>query len=378
MAKVSVVRCSSYDLDVVEAAFRNGLAALGDNKFVSAGQRVALKANLLQAQVPERGMTTHPAVVHAVARWVREQGATPVIVDSPGGPYTGRQLRKLYETTGMMQVADQTGAELNYDLSGLRVQCPEGRVLRSLDIAAAVAGADAVINLPKLKTHGLLQLTCAVKNLFGVVPGLIKGAYHARFPSIEQFSAMLVDIVAHVRPVLNVVDAVVGMEGDGPSAGTLRQVGLMVTGSDTFAVDLVCAHLVGMNPEEVQTIAAAVRRGLSSGRVGDVEIVGSELSEVRVAAFRPPSTGTRVTRVLPSRVPSWLVNQLLAQPGAGHGCTGCGVCVTGCPVGAIRIIDGRAITDLRDCVHCYCCHELCPERAVELHHTLLGRLVNLI
>lgn len=339
---------------------------------------MALKVNLLQSQPPEKGMTTHPAVVSAVAKWVRDQGATPVITDSPGGLVTTRHLRTLYETTGMSEVADRTGAELNYDLSTLRVDCPEGRALHSLDIAAAVAGADAVINLPKLKTHGLLQLTCAVKNLFGVVPGLIKGAYHARFPSIEQFSAMLVDIVGYVRPVLNVVDAVVAMEGDGPSAGTLREVGLLVTGSDAFAVDVVCAKLAGMEPQSVQTIAAAMRRGLSSGQVGDVELSGSELSEVRVAPFRLPSTGTRVTRAIPSRVPQWLVNELLARPGAGPNCTGCGTCVTGCPAGAISIVDGHAITDLKSCVHCYCCHELCPERAVELRHTLLGRLVNLV
>ena len=378
MAQVSLIRCSSYELGVVEAAWRDCLAPFADHHFVHPGQRVALKVNLLQAQPPEKGMTTHPAVVSAAAKWVREQGATPVIVDSPGGLYTAKMLSTLYEATGMMEVAARTGAELNYDLSLSRVDCPQARALRTLDIVGAVAHADAVINLPKLKTHGLLQLTAAVKNLFGVVPGLIKGAYHARFPSVERFSTMLVDIVEYVRPVLNVVDAVVAMEGDGPSTGTLRQVGLLIAGGDAYAVDVVCADVIGMSPGSVQSIAAAARRGLSGVRVEDIELHGPSLSEVRVAPFRLPSTGTHRTRMIPDRVPSWLTSQLLAQPRAGANCTGCGVCVASCPVGAITLVNGRAVTDLRDCVHCYCCQELCPVGAVELRQTLLGRLVNLI
>jgi uncharacterized protein (DUF362 family)/NAD-dependent dihydropyrimidine dehydrogenase PreA subunit len=366
LAQVYIARCSSYDPQAVEAAFVQSLQSLSDAQLlVRPGQRVLLKPNLLQAQRPERGITTHPAVVAAVARWVRDAGATAIIADSPGGLYNQHLLRQLYDVTGMATVAQDTGALLNYDLSTLQVSCPGARAAQTLDALRVAVDADAIINIPKLKTHGLMQLTGAVKNLFGTVPGVIKGAYHARFPSVERFAAMLIDIVGYYRPVLTVMDAVVAMEGDGPSGGDLRDVGVLLTSADAVAVDMVAASMVGMAPLGVPTIAAAVRRGLGTGRVGDIRLLGAALDEVRVAGFKQPSTAGQRVRMIPSLVPSWITNALLASPEAGPHCTGCGVCAENCPVQAIAIVDKRARTDLKRCIRCYCCHELCPEDAVD-------------
>jgi uncharacterized protein (DUF362 family)/NAD-dependent dihydropyrimidine dehydrogenase PreA subunit len=377
MSRVYVARCPDYEPQHVESALQESLQPfVGGPPLVQAGQRVILKANLLQGKPPEAGVTTHPAVVAAVARWVRHAGATPIIADSPGGPFNVRTLQHIYDVTGMSAAAEAAGAELNYDVSTVQVPCPEGRASKTLDAARAIAEADAIISLPKLKTHGLTQFTGATKNLFGTVPGLTKGVYHARFPTVDRFSAMLIDILSHYRPVLTVMDAVVGMEGDGPSAGDLRKIGLLLTSPDAIALDVVATSIVGMQPRNVPPITAAVRRGLSTGRLEDVEVLGASLDSVRVAGFKRPSTGGSHARMVPEWVPHWITDSLLASPQAGPKCIACGICAMNCPVQAITIVDRRARTDLKRCIRCYCCHELCPEDAVELHQPLLARLVN--
>lgn len=358
-------------------ALRESLRALFDSEAViKPGQKVLLKPNLLQAKPPDAAVTTHPAVVAAVARMVKSVGATPIIADSPGGAFNAASLRRVYQTTGMVATAEETGALLNYDCGSVRVAHPEGRVTQTLDAMRVAVEADAIINLPKLKTHGLTQLTGAIKNLFGTVPGITKAAYHARFPTVDRFSAMLIDILAYYKPVLTVMDAVVGMEGDGPSGGSPRQIGVLIAGTDGVAVDVVAASLVGAVPPSVPPIAAAVRRKISTGRVEDIELSGAPVDAVRVTGFRRHSSGTQHARMLPSVIPRWITDQLLANPQAGDRCTACGVCVDNCAVRAIAIVDGRAHTDLGRCIHCFCCHELCPEDAVELHQPILARLLN--
>ncbi len=377
MSRVYVARCPDYDPQNVESALRASLQALSsDEPLVKAGQRVVLKVNLVQGQPPEKAVTTHPALVAALAKWVRGAGATPIIADSPGGRFNAQTLRRVYDVTGMTAAAEEGGALLNYDVGMVQVPCPQGRATKTLDAVRAVVEADAIISLPKLKTHGLMLFTGAVKNLFGTVPGTIKASYHAKFMAVDRFSAMLVDILSYYKPVLTIMDAVVGMEGNGSSGGDPRHIGLLLTSTDGIALDVVATTIVGMSPLSVPTIAAAVRRGLSTGRVADIEIVGSYLAAVRVTGFKQPTTGSRYARMFPDPVPKWFTDQLLASPQAGPRCTACGICVANCPVQAIQITDKRAHTDRNRCIRCYCCHELCPEDAVELHHPLLAGLVD--
>ena len=374
--KVYIARCPSYDQQIVEAALRESLRAFSDTQaLIEPGQRVILKVNLLQAQPPEKAVTTHPAVVAAVAKWVRELGATPIIADSPGGLFTVRRLRHVYRATGMVAAAEEGGALLNYDVRTVQLPYPEGHLLKMVDVMRAVVEADAIISLPKLKTHGLTLFTGATKNLFGTVPGLTKAGYHTKLPTVDKFSEMLIDILSCHKPVLTVMDAVVGMEGDGPSGGNPRHVGLLLTSTDGVALDVVATSIIGMSPLEVPPIAAAVRRGLTSGHVEDIEILGSLLSEVQIADFKRPRTGSSDVSRLPRFIRAWANRLLLASPQAGSKCIACGVCVENCPMQAITIVNGRAHMDLARCIRCYCCHELCPENAVELHQPLLGRLV---
>ena len=400
---VSLVRCDDYEVAQVDEAVRHGIGLLGGMAaFVRPGQRVLLKPNLVRAASPQRAISTHPALVAAVARQVVEVGAKPIIVESPGGPYSAALLRMTYRKTRMDWAAEQGGAELNYDTAAALVAHPEGMVLHRLDVVQPLLEVDAVINLAKLKTHNLTLLTGAVKNLFGLVPGALKIGYHAKLQDRERFCQGLVDILTYVKPTLNIVDAVVGMEGEGPSGGDPRQIGAIVAGHDAVAVDIVSAALVGFHPLDVLTTEIARQRGLTSGRLADVSLLGEPLEALRVADFRhgiasemDPGLVPRALRsllklakvgfsdqgdakgqgVLRAVTRGWIWEQLVATPRAGPKCIGCGYCVKHCPVEAIRLVDGLAQMDTHKCIRCYCCHELCPELAVELYKPWPGRLI---
>ena len=377
MSRVYIARCSSYDQKTVEAALHASLEPFAaEMASIKPGQTIVLKPNLLKARSPEGAVTTHPAVVAAVARWVKQLGATPIIADSPGGQFSASTLRRLYRVTGMMAVAEETGAVLNYDTESVMLHCPDSRLTKRLDAVRVMAEADAIISLPKLKTHGLTLFTGATKNLFGTVPGITKAAYHTKMPTVDRFSEMLIDVLSHYRPVLTIMDAVVGMEGDGPSSGEPRRIGLLLTSPDGVALDVVATTVVRIPPLRVPPIAAAWRRELTTGRVEDIEVLGTSVESVMLDSFRQPSTGIGRMR----RGPGFLRNRfnrlVLASPAAGPSCTGCGVCMENCPVQAITIVNRRAHMDLAECIRCYCCHELCPVDAVELHQPPLGRLVD--
>lgn len=408
---VAILKCRDYDPRRVEDAVRQMVGVLGGlSCYIRSGQRVVIKPNLLRASSPEAAATTHPAVVRAVVRLVQEAGATPVIADSPGGPYTRSALRRVYERTGMCGVAEETGAELNEDVGVTSLPNPDGILLKRIDVISAIAHADAVINLPKLKTHNLTRLTNAVKNLFGVVPGVTKIGYHAKLQDARTFSMGLLDIFSCVRPVLTITDAIVAMQGDGPSGGDPYDGQVLLGGSDALALDVVAAMLAGWDPMSMPIIQVAVKAGLTTGRVEDIAIRGEPLGGVVFRGFRAGSASVMDPGLLPrglfrlaapllkpracngtcpgggidplgfdvGTVPRpfrrWATRQIVVTPRAGSRCTGCGRCVEQCPVNAIRLVRGRARMDSGRCIRCYCCNELCPELAVDLRRPWFGRL----
>jgi len=369
--------CPDYTADV-EQLLREGLTEWGGmSTFVKPGQKVLLKVNLLMKKRPEEAVTTHPSVVEAVVHLVQEVGGIPIIGDSPGGPYTVSALQAMYTRSGLREVAERTGAILNEDVGQTTIQNPEGKLAKSLTVTNCVLDADVVIPLSKLKTHGMMTFTGAVKVLFGVIPGLLKAEYHLKMFKVHDFADLLVDIATWVRPTLSIMDGVVGMEGDGPSAGIPRNIGALILSTDPFALDVVAADLIGLKPEKVPTIMAARARDLTS-RLDELQLKGDSRSLWRIQGFAIPkavSTNFLDMVPLPSNVKTFMLNRVRPRPIFEHAtCVGCSDCVNNCPSKAITMNENqRPIVDLEGCIRCFCCQELCPQQAVKLFKPWIGR-----
>jgi uncharacterized protein (DUF362 family)/NAD-dependent dihydropyrimidine dehydrogenase PreA subunit len=385
-SRVYVVRCPDYDQ--VEERMGDLLVMMGGmGRYAAPGDELVLKVSLLLAAEPQRAVTTHPAVVAAVGRIARAEGARPIITDSPGSsnPYNEGALRRIYDTTGMYDAAEQAGIEVNLDTTSRAISFPEGRLTKRLDVMNPVVNGDGVLNLCKLKTHAYMGMTGAIKNSFGVIAGRKKAGYHAKLADPAHFAGMLLDVSAYVAPRLSIMDAVVGMEGDGPSAGTPRKIGLLLASENPLALDVVASEIIGLPRERNQVLLEADRRGLSSTRIEEIDLVGLDVPELAIHGFALPVTFLGGGGF--GAVPWWqrmLVplfrDGLSVQPRViPEICVACGACRDACPVQVITIgRDGHnyAEIDEQNCIRCYCCHEMCPEDAIELHPSRLHRLLS--
>ncbi|WZL79913.1 DUF362 domain-containing protein [Eubacteriales bacterium mix99] len=351
----------------------------GMDHFVKPGEKVLLKCNLLMKKSPEEATTTHPEVAAAVARLVREAGAVPVLADSPSGLFNVHALRVVYRGCGMEKIARRDHVALNENVGETEVFHPEGKIIRSLTVMEILQEVDAVIDIAKLKTHGMTIYTGAVKNLFGVIPGTAKAEYHLRMKRLEDFSNMLVDICTYVKPVLSVMDAVVGMEGQGPSAGDPRKIGAILASESPFALDVAACSMVGIDPDAVCTIQRARERGLCSSRLQDLTLLGDPMEDLLVRDFRIPEH-KHVGMVeqyfgKDSRIGRFINFHFGPRPVfLQEGCIGCGNCAGNCPPKAITMVNHRPEVDLKKCIRCYCCQELCPQKTVAIKRSWLFRI----
>jgi uncharacterized protein (DUF362 family)/NAD-dependent dihydropyrimidine dehydrogenase PreA subunit len=362
---VAVRRCESYEPPTAAEAVRDVLGRLGGiERFVRPGARVLVKPNLLSAKGPERAITTHPAVLEPLVQAVREAGGEPSIGDSPGGALRG--VERVWRNTGMLELSERLGVPLiNFEAAG-SVEVPGA--LRSYMIARPVLEADVIINVPKMKTHVLTLYTGAIKNMFGAVPGFGKGRLHSEAPRPVPFSRHVVDVYSLVVPRLHVMDAVVAMEGDGPSGGRPRAVGAIIAGADGVAVDAVASRMMGFHQGRVAMLGIAEERGLGAADPSAIEIVGDDPASFDLAGFDLP--GTRAYHFIPPILVRALKPLIWACPEMSRdwGCRGeaCGICVRSCPVEAISMAEDGPVVDRKTCVECLCCHEVCPENAVRV------------
>ncbi len=377
MSTVSIARCEQYSQDEVSSALDAALSPLGGMAaFVSAGQSVLLKVNLLAKAAPERAVTTHPEVVRALIRSVRTCGAVPFVGDSPGGPNTPAMVRRVWDESGIGEVCAEEGVDLVlFDDDCVRVDNPAGALYGAFTLGRAVTDADVVITVPKLKTHGFMMFTGAVKNLFGCIPGLEKARFHLTVPDRDDFGSMLVDLMLACKPTLAVMDAVVGMEGEGPAGGTPRHIGAILVSADPVSLDVIASAITGLDPLEVYSNKAAARRGLGPTSADEVEVVGTPWRELAPLDFSLPARDPF------ARMPSWVGRALrstaTARPYLADepGCTRCKTCQVNCPVDAITVGSDGPAFDYSTCIRCYCCQELCPPQVIGLKVPRLARLL---
>lgn len=373
MEKVSLVSCADYVYADVKAGLRDTLKNLGGlEKYISPGEKVLLKVNLLMKKKPEEATTTHPVFVKALADIIEEYGCHVIVGDSPGGPFNEKAMDNIYKGCFYNEIENGTNIRLNRNYKTKEVSNNQTKILKKFTITDMISDVDKVISVSKLKTHGMMVFTGAVKNMFGTIPGIIKAEYHFKMPEAKDFSDMLVDVCMNASPVLSLMDGIVGMEGAGPSAGEPRSVGIIIGGSSPYHLDVVATKVIGLDKNLVPTIERTIERGMTQEDESDIELIGEPLEKFIVNDFVIPNR--RVVSFYNNKVPKVLTNILDSfmkpKPVFEHkDCIGCGECARACPADAIKISDRLPYVELDKCIRCFCCQELCPEKTVFIHQS---------
>ncbi len=374
--KVSIARCNSYDPTEVKTALLVALEPIGGLDWVTPGMKIALKVNMMTRIKPEKAATVHPQVAFALCELLIERGASVVVGDSPGGPFSNAYLSAVYGGTGMRQVLD-AGATLNEDFTIVDVNYPEAVSAKEFQITNYLVAADAIIDLCKMKTHGLMAFTGACKNLFGAIPGMNKSEFHYRYNTHEAFANMLVDVCEWCKPRLSLADAVMTMEGNGPSGGTPRFMGAILASFNPHALDLAGAHLMNLTADDVPTLLAAIKRGLVPSHVRELTVFG-DLDSFVIPDFQlTPKLAVTLWGSKNETIAKILSGMFASNPKVARDrCTGCSECKKICPASAITIRDKRAEIDKKKCIRCFCCQEFCPQGVITVHRPPVARLLN--
>ncbi len=377
-SKVALVRCASYDEEVVYAAIKRGLELIGGARtYVEPGERIVLKPNVLFGMEPQKCVTTHPSVLKAAGRLLQETGAILYYGDSPGFGKSETHLQK----AGLKQAADELGIPLADFIEGRAVDHPQALLTKRFIIANGVLDSDGLVSLPKFKTHGLTRFTGAIKNQFGCIPGALKAQYHLNLADPYDFGTMLVDLNTYIRPRLFIMDGIMAMEGNGPRNGEPRPLNVILVSSDPVALDATACKIIDLNPAFVPTSLPGEMAGLGTFDFNRIELVGDEIEQFITRDFdvvrRPPVKATS------GRIRTFLKNQVCPRPVIDKSkCTHCGICATVCPLKP-SAIDWRKEEreriprhDYGRCIRCYCCQEMCPEGAISIKTPVLGNLMS--
>jgi len=374
--RVAAIRCDTYDNDQVLKAIKTGIDLLGGiSVFAKRGERIVMKPNILIGTDPDKGVTTHPAVFRAVGKLLKDAGARVYYGDSPSFGRSEPNLRR----SGLKQVGDELEFVLADFDSGRPISHKGALLVKKFIIANGVLDSDGLVSLPRLKTHGLVRFTGAVKNQFGCVPGLLKSQYHVKLPDPYDFATMLVDLNTLIKPRLYVMDGIMAMEGNGPRSGKLKQLSVLLVSIDPIALDAIACRIIDLNPEIVPTSKPGEKAGLGTYHIENIELVGESIESFIDTSFE-------VNRTAPvsssgSRFRTFIKNRITQRPVIDKTkCTLCDICIRMCPVEpkAVDWYKGDQSKppkhDYGCCIRCYCCQETCPEGAIFIDSPLLGRL----
>ncbi len=365
--RVDIYRAESYESGRIKEILRNYFSR---EDFYA--KKVLLKPNMLQAHRPDENVTTHPSLVKAAAEVVMEYGGTCAIGDSPSG-WGIKNAREAAEKSGMLEVAGCLGIKFEvFDGRPTRpVKIEGGTVYREINLPENYLKYETVVNIPKLKTHGLTVFTLGVKNMMGVVPGLAKSVFHKKATHPEKFACAIADLYSVVRPDYTVLDAIEAMEGDGPVNGRTKKLNRIFCSSETNALDAAVEKMCGVDPLSVPITREVYERGL--GKINNIDIIKHyEEHDEEFEGFRTPLI-PRLGRFIPRFVLEVFSPLLDRYPQVNRQrCVYCRKCAEVCPADAVSFPARLPVFDLKKCVRCFCCGERCPESAITEKKKLLA------
>ncbi len=371
-SQVSIIKCASYDSSEVEVSVRKAVNLIGGiTHYIKPGSCVLLKPNILMAKEPEFGIDTHPEVVRAVIRVLKDINCHIFVGDGPS--VWGREIKdtdEVYRRSGITQLCRDEKVEL--------VKFDKRRMREKFPLTTWLDHCDYLINLPKFKTHELTLLTGAIKNNFGLVSGTFKTELHKNYFQKEDFAKIVVDIFAEAKPALTIIDGITAMEGDGPAtSGKLRELGLLLAGDDCVALDSVMAKIMGIQPCDVLTTKEAAQRGLGRADLGSIKILGEQIEGLGIRPFLLPSSAG-LQKKIPQPIIHLARRLIKYYPcPVRENCTRCTACIKICPHHCISMKKKGIVFDYKDCIACFCCQEACPSRAIKVRKSLFAKIIGL-
>ncbi len=378
---VATTRAYRYDEELYPIVLSQ-LRAIVVSPEMLRGKKIAVKPNLVMSKAPELGATTHPVFLSAVIAALKELGGEDIIVaESSGGPYTEATIRAHYKNCG---IDENCGARLNLSTEAETVMYPEGVTCKRFNIISPILDADVIVNVCKLKTHQLTKLSCAAKNLFGVVPGVEKFEMHAAYPNHADFRSMLFDLDGYIikhKTLISVCDGILGMEGNGPTGGKPRAFNAVLSSMSPFCLDLAAEKILGFEGT-CPTVTLGAKRGLNPETAEELEIIGESLEGMRISDVMPPDSDRKTfLSELPNLFGGRIAGFFSPRPKINvNKCVGCGECLRSCPKHTIEFTEknGRkkAKINHKECILCYCCQELCPFMAIDIKKNIIVRIAH--
>jgi len=324
------------------------------------GKKVFIKPNVLRSSEATEGIVTNPAVLRAVVEKVETMGPASIVVGDNPGVFDYGANEKSFEKTGLMEAAKGYYKNIGNDSQKVGFN-PD--FMSAVSLSRVVLDADIFISLPKFKSHGLTVVTGAIKNSYGILPGAQKARLHKAAGSPERFHELVVEVFRLRVPDLFLVDAVVGMEGNGPASPDLRDIGLILASDNAVALDAVIATMMGCDPGRLRFLQKAKEMGLGTFDLNSIEVIG-KLQQL--PDFKLPPLGGEAIINNPA-IQELLHTRTILRPQADPElCTGCGSCIEQCPVSALSMDGDSPQVDADTCITCFCCQEICPEKAITL------------
>lgn len=351
---VSIVRCLNYEYSVVAQALFECLKQLGLGAQDFTGQTILIKPNLFQGFSPERCGTTHPMVVKALVDFLHSRGAKLIIGDNPACLKSGsnNQYLKILEETGMTSLGQTSKYELIYPNEQVEVN--------RWTLSKIIFEVDLIVNVPKLKGHGFMGITGSVKNLFGLIPGMIKLDYHALYREPDDFANMLVELCLFLKPQLTIMDGIHVLDGEGSVNRDFKRFEILAGSRNPFAIDQVIARIFNIRPDLIPTNRIAIRSGICEPK--NIVIVGEKNSKLKSKFDFFGSRIQRMNHAYPKKEECHHCYPVVNQ----DKCTNCGRCLMICPFTALRIVQESLTLDKQKCHECYCCIEACNSAAIDL------------
>jgi len=373
MVKVSLVKCKDYDFDKVYSAIKESISLIGGLN-IKEGSKVLVKPNLLRPRHPKFAVSTHPIVVKAVIRILKENKCDVIVGDSPGfhDPFVTAK------TCGLLDICKEEGVEFVNFNNKKSYFYKDAKFMHRFDLTDVLDNVDCIVNLPKLKTHMMMGVTFAVKNTFGFMVGMNKSKMHMKLADKRKFAEMLVDLNEFVKPCLNIIDGIVGMEGEGPGNGDTINVGIVSASYDSLAMDIIMCYLTSFDPLSIWTNKVGLERR-DNDYFDKIEQVGCKLDDVKVK-FKHAKEFS-ITFAMPKAVSKFINN--LVTPARPiiipKKCVFCKECIKICPANTIgsEEFDGKKVAFIHKekCIRCFCCHEICKFGAIDIKKSMLSKML---